>query len=401
MFRRPQQKLIPLDDRGPLRVMFMVTSMPVGGAETLLVNLVRRMDRERFAAEICCMKERGPLGEELARSIPVHARLLSGKYDVRVMPRLVRLFRRRRVDAVVTVGAGDKMFWGRLAAWRAGVPVVLSALHSTGWPDGIGRLNRLLTPLTDAFIAVAEPHGRHLVEHEGFPAEKVRVIANGVDTDRFNEKMPSGRLQRELGLEEGAPVAAIVAALRPEKNHELLLQAFKQVALELPDARLLIVGDGPRRSVLEQTARALAIDSMVRFVGTRSDIPDLLALAGVFVLSSHNEANPVSILEAMACGKPVVATRVGSVAEAVVDTQTGFLVDPGDARRMARHLIHLFRKPLLARRMGRLGRQQVIDRWSLAQMVQGYESLIREVYTAKCGDRPTFESALCPTSPGR
>jgi glycosyltransferase involved in cell wall biosynthesis len=388
MFRRRQQKPVPLDDRGPLRVMFMVTSMPVGGAETLLVNLVRRMERERFAPEVCCLKERGPLGEELALTVPVHSRLLAGKYDLRVLPRLVRLFRRRRVDAVVTVGAGDKMFWGRLAAWQAGVPVVASALHSTGWPDGVGRLNRRLTPLTDVFIAVAEPHGRHLIEVENFPAEKVRVISNGVDTERFCEKSPCPDLRRELEIEEHAPVAVIVAALRPEKNHELLLAAFKQVSLEAPEARLLIVGDGPRRDVLEQTAKALGIDSMVRFLGTRGDIPEILALANVFVLSSHNEANPVSILEAMACGKPVVATDVGSVGEAVIDTQTGFLVEPGDAQRMARHLIHLFRKPALARRMGRLGRQHVIDRWSLTQMVRGYEALIGEIYTAKCGAGP-------------
>jgi glycosyltransferase involved in cell wall biosynthesis len=322
---------------------------------------------------------------------------LAGKYDVRVLGRLVRLFRKRRVDAVVTVGAGDKMFWGRLAAWQANVPVVLSALHSTGWPDGIGWLNHLLTPITDAFIAVAEPHGRHLVEKERFPSEKVRVIANGVDTTVFDEKAASPELRREFGIDEDAPVAAIVAALRPEKNHELLLHAFKQIALEVPEARLLVVGDGPRRTALEQVVRTLAIEPMVRFVGTRGDIPDVLALADVFVLSSDNEANPVSILEAMACANPVVATDVGSVSEAVVDTQTGFLVDPGDTTRMARHLIHLFRKPELARRMGRLGRQQVIERWSLGRMVTDYENLIREVYSTKCVARPRgAPAALCP-----
>ena len=150
MFHR-KRTLIPLADRGPLRVMFLITSMPVGGAETLLVNLIRRLDRERFAPELACLKQLGPLGEELAGEIPAHHGLLNRKYDLRILPRLTKLLARRKIDAVVTVGAGDKMFWGRLAAWRAGAPVVLSALHSTGWPDGIGRLNRLLTPITDGF----------------------------------------------------------------------------------------------------------------------------------------------------------------------------------------------------------------------------------------------------------
>src|SRR5687767_11502577 len=108
--------LIPLADRGPLRVLFVITSMPVGGAETLLVNLIRRLDRARFEPELCCLKEPGPLGEELAGEIPTHCGFIGHKYDFLVLRRLTRLLRERKIDAVVTVGAGDKMFWGRLAA---------------------------------------------------------------------------------------------------------------------------------------------------------------------------------------------------------------------------------------------------------------------------------------------
>src|SRR5262245_23012539 len=165
----------------PLRVMFLLTSMPVGGAETLLVDLVRRLDRRYFAPEIGCLKEQGPLGEMLAKEMPVHHDLLAQKYDLRIWPRLTRLLRERHTDAVVTVGAGDKMFWGRLVARHVGVPVIMSALHSTGWPDGIGRLNRLLTPITDAFVAVADSHGAFLVTHENLPIDRVVVIPNGVD----------------------------------------------------------------------------------------------------------------------------------------------------------------------------------------------------------------------------
>src|SRR5688500_4120401 len=139
--------LMPLADRGPLRAMFLITSMPVGGAETLLVNLIRRLDRQRIQPSLGCMKELGPLGEELTREIRTHAHLINHKYDIGVWWRLARILRQERIDALVTVGAGDKMFWGRLAAWKARLPVVLSALHSTGWPDGIGKLNRLLMPI--------------------------------------------------------------------------------------------------------------------------------------------------------------------------------------------------------------------------------------------------------------
>ena len=113
MAHRSLDQFLPIIDRGPLRVLFMLTNMPVGGAETLLVNLVRNMDQDRFQPEVCCLKQQGVLGEQLAHEIPVHHGLLSHKLDLRVFPRLVRLCRRRRIDAVVTVGAGDKMFWGR------------------------------------------------------------------------------------------------------------------------------------------------------------------------------------------------------------------------------------------------------------------------------------------------
>jgi hypothetical protein len=142
--------------------------MPVGGAETLLVNIIRRIDPNQIRTEVVCTKTRGPLGEPLADTFPVRSDLLDHKWDLCDLPRMVRLFHRRRADAVITVGAGDKFFQGRLAAWFAGVPATASALHSTGWPDGVGRMNRCLSPITDAWIAVAESHGEFLSQWENF-----------------------------------------------------------------------------------------------------------------------------------------------------------------------------------------------------------------------------------------
>jgi len=382
----PTTSSLDAQPREPLRVMFLLTSMPVGGAETLLVNLVRRMDRARFRPGICCLKERGELGESLAGEMAVHSRLLSGKYDLRVLPRLARLLRRERTGAVVTVGAGDKMFWGRLAARLARVPVAVSALHSTGWPDGIGRLNRLLTPLTDGFIAVAEEHRRYLVHQEGLPEEKVHTIPNGVDVHRFAPLPASSELRDELDIPETAPLVGIVAALRPEKNHRLFLQAAARVQRSIPEAHFLIVGDGPLRPQLEQTAADLQLSSHVHFLGTRPDVPAVLSMLDVFALSSDNEANPVSILEAMAMAKPVVATQVGSVAESVVDGTTGYLVKPGDPSELAGRIVQLLQDPLLARSLGQAGRECVVRHWSLERMVEGYERLIEELHAAAGAD---------------
>ncbi len=396
------RNLTPLADRGPLRVMFLITSMPVGGAETLLVNLIRRLDRQRFLPSLACFKSLGPLGETMASEIPTFHDLIKHKYDALVVRRLSRIMRANRIDAVVTVGAGDKMFWGRLAARRANASVVLCALHSTGWPDAIGRLNRsrLLTRWTDAFIGVADAHGKHLIERERFPAAKVRVIPNGVDTARFHPLRDATSLRRQLGLPWSAPLAGIVAALRPEKNHELFLRAAARARAQVPGAQFLIIGDGPQRGRLVQLAAELRLEGAVHFLGMRADVPELLAALDVFVLTSKMEANPVSILEAMASGKPVIAPRVGSIGDSVIDGETGFLTEPNDERQVAERLVELLADPPLARSLGEAGRQAVVSRWSLERMVEGYQDLITEIYVRKCaGSRPSSRGALPRSEP--
>ena len=291
--------------------------------------------------------------------------------------------RRRKIDAVITVGAGDKMFWGRLAARLAGVPVVASALHSTGMPDRVQLLNRLLAPITDAFIAVAETHGQYLAAHEGCPASRICVVPNGIDVAKFRPSWPDRALQEQLGLTPETPVVGILAALRPEKNHELFLQAAALVHRQLPEARFLIVGDGPRLMDLKVLANNLAISDAVHFLGTRADVPDVLSLCNVIALTSHMEANPVSILEAMAVEKPVVATNVGSVGASVHDGENGFLVPAGSAEEVARRVLELLRDRDRAAAMGRAGREFVIAHGSVDRMVRGYENLISEIYSAK------------------
>ena len=376
-------ELVPNPQR-PLKALFVITSMPVGGAETLLVNLLRKFRPSHILPSIACLKEKGPLGDEIAKDFAVTEHWLRAKWDVRVLPRLANHLRKEKIDALISVGAGDKMFWGRLAARLASVPVVCSALHSTGWPDGVGKMNRWLTPITDAFIAVAKPHGQFLADFEKFPANKIAVIPNGVDTLRFHPNaVARNDVRSELGLAPDTPLIGIVAALRPEKNHALFLNAASRVIEKFPKAHFVIVGDGPERSLIEKTAAELGITENLSLLGTRSDTPRLLAAMDVFALTSHNEASPVSILEALSCGVPVVSTRVGSVAESVHDQWNGFTVDPGDANAVTERIMYLLSNKSASEVMGSNGREHVQSNGSLETMVRMYEHLIHSIFDRK------------------
>ena len=373
-----------IESRPPLRVMFLLTSMPIGGAETLLVNLVRRLDRERIQPMIGCMKEKGVLGKELENEIPVFENLINHKYDVVVAVRLKKLFLEQKVDAVITVGAGDKMFWGRLGARFAKVPVILSALHSTGWPDGVGRLNRMLTRITDGFIAVAEQHAQYQVNQEKFPIQKVFLIPNGIDTDKFVfDAQKRGQWREEIGIPESAPVVGIVAALRPEKNHDLFLESARRVLEKMPEARFVIAGDGPERNRLEALAIEKGVEQEVHFIGSTHDVQGVLSMVDLFGLTSHNEASPVSIMEALSCQRPVVATDVGSIDESVIEGKTGFLVPAGDPEQMSERWLEILGDKDLREELGRNGREHIVVNSSLDSMTEGYASLVEDIYASK------------------
>ncbi len=382
-----------------LNVKFVITSMPIGGAETLLVNLIRHMDHTAFSPEVICLKEPGQLGLELAAEIPVYANLLPSKWDVSILPRLAYLLRRGKTDAVITVGAGDKMFWGRLAAKLIGVPVVCSALHSTGWPDGVGRLNRWLTPLTDGFIAVAQPHAEYLAQHERFPAERVFTIPNGVDINRFRPNHAQRAwLRSELGIADDAQVVGIVAALRPEKNHPQFIQAAREILRHYPHTHFVIVGEGSERQTIEANLADCRHRSHFHLLGNRSDTERILAGLDLFCLTSRNEANPVSILEALSCCVPVIAPNVGSISETVIDGKTGILTQPLRWVDTAAAILGVLQDPRRAARLGRAGRVLVRDHWSLQSMVQGYETLIADIYNAKAElkGRATWKRPAAP-----
>ena len=376
-------------------VLFLETSLRVGGTETVLTHLMRRMDRQRFRPVLCCLYEPGPLGTQLIlenREV-VHS-LGCRSWDPRILFRLAGLLRRERVAVLFIVNQPVTQLWGTLCGFLARVPVRVAAIRSTGKVHRVRRrlwINRFTFRWMTRVTALSRTHKEYLVEREGIPAGKIEIVPNGVELERFGAPAGAGSLRRELGIDARAPVAGIVAMLRPEKNHGMFLKAAAEVRRSVPDAVFLVVGDGPERASLEALASELGVREAVRFLGVRSDVPDLLALVDVAVLSSHPVVETLSnaVLEYMAAGKPVVATRVGSVPEQVADGQTGFLVEPGDARAMAGRLVELLKDEALRRRMGAAGLDRVKERYSMDRMIRETECLfsrlLQESGYGRCG----------------
>jgi glycosyltransferase involved in cell wall biosynthesis len=366
-----------------IRPLFIVPDLRIGGAERHLVTLVTRMDATRFRPEVVCIGEEGEFFTALTDAgIPAHAMRLPKRHALRALRGLVETMRRMRPDVVVLRGYNAEAL-GRIAARIAGVQHAILWVHNIGDAEPRGRARRLIDRIldrwTDRYFGVAEAQRTYLIDGLGYPADRIRIIHNGVDPAQFGTGTDR-RVLTEFGTAPGAPVVGIVAALRPEKDHVTFLHAARQVVNARPDAQFLIIGDGPARAGLETLCATLGLADHVHFTGSRRDVEALLRAVDVFVLSSRTvECFPVSLLEAMACARPAVCTGVGGVSEMLVDGVTGHLVPPGDAGQLAGRLEELFADPATARRMGLAGRARLEAKFSLDRSVAAAEDAIEEV----------------------
>jgi len=252
-----------------------------------------------------------------------------------------------------------------------------------------------MAPLCHHIVAIGDDVKTFLVNGVGLPAARITVIPNGVDVARYQ---PEPRRARDtLGLQPHHRLIGHVARLEPEKDQVSLLQAFRTVADAHPDVRLVIVGDGSQRRELERAATELGVEGRVDFLGVREDVPDLLPHFDVFVLSSSSEGLPLSILEAMACARPVVATAVGEISRVVTNGVTGMTVPPGNAPALAHAMSMMLDRPAWAAAMGAAARRLVESAYSLTRVVEQYQALYASVYAARGYDLPTLgDSDITP-----
>jgi len=377
----------------PATIVFVIGTLDIGGTERQLVQLAARLDRCRFRPIVCCLSSGGLLRAPLeAAGVPVEVVGFRGltvfRHPLAVCRQLAELARvmRRHRPAIVH----SLLFWayvlGTYAAKATRVPAVLSSRRGLGlfkeerWHYLF--LERLANRMTDLIVANSEAVKRDVLRQEKLEPSRVRVIYNGVDSSLY-EFPPDPALRASLGIPEQTRIVGVVANLIHYKGHRFFLQACSDVKRKIPEARFLLIGDGPLRGALQSLARDLGLEEEVLFLGIRQDIPQLLSLMDVAVLPSLEEGFPNAVLEAMAAGKPVVATEVGGVPELVVPGKTGLLVSPGDPQGLASAITALLQDAARAQELGRAGRDRVRAEFGLDRMVRETEELYEELLAGK------------------
>lgn len=371
-------------DAARIGLLKFVTIYEVGGTEGQVATIAEGLDGQRFDLHLAALQPGGalrPRMERLAHGVVDYAiPNLYGRRAVAQRLRLARHLRRERIEIVHSYNFYPNVF-AVPAARLARVPVVLASIRDTGayLTPLQQRVHRDVCRLADGIVVNADAIRRWLVG-QGYDAARITVIPNGVSLGRVARPVDHARVRHELGMPAGARLVAMVCRLSRVKGIEYFLEAAAAIAPSHPDVRFLVIGDAScaepaYAGQVRAYARRLGVGDRVTFTGLRHDVAELLSEVAVSVLPSLTEGLSNTVLESMAAGVPVVASRVGGTAEAVEDGVTGLLVPPEDGAALTRAIVRVLDDRELAARLGQAGRQRAVDRFSIDAMIRATERL--------------------------
>ena len=359
----------------PIVVAELAGSAAYGGGERYLELLCDRLDRARYRPLVICPEPGSFVGRMEARGVETHLVHLAPLFNPLALWRLTRLLVRERVTILQTHGARAN-FYGRIAGCLAGVPVIISTVHNSLKDYEVGFLTRwfyitalrLTLPLVHRIICVSDSNRRDEIDEFQAAASRIQTVYNGVDPSAFPAQPNRQKVREEFGIVSG-PVLVMIARLTEAKGHRFLLQALPHLIEAWPQLCCVFVGEGELRDQLHCLAVERTVERSCRFVGAREDIADILAAADVVVLPSLSEGFPFVLLEALAMGCPVVASRVNGIPELIEDRKTGFLVPARDPQALAIAIREVLNDPVTASKMGAAGRAMVQERFTVDRMV--------------------------------
>jgi len=358
-------------------VVHIIDELPPDGAERLVVDVLKHRSTA-FRFSVVCLIRGGELVEELRRmNIPVVVLGRKARFDLGLLFRLKNWLRSQRVSVVHThLFTADA--WGRAAAVLAGVRAIFTTVHSTNdWKGPLHRLvDRILARFTTRIIACSAEVQEVLRNRDRLPSNRIVAIPNGIDLARF-QNVVAGNLRSELGISDKDCLLGVVGRLHPAKGHEDLIPVLSRIREEGGDFHCLFVGDGELRLRLEDMVRHHGLESRITFMGQRRDVPRILAALDILVMPSRWEGLPMTLLEAMAMGKAVVASAVGGIPNVILDNDNGALASPGDSSALYTRLKQLMRDGNLRAYYGGRARDLVQARFSAARTSAAYEDLYK------------------------
>jgi len=368
-----------------MKIWLLVTGLDFGGTERRLLDLAAGLQECGFEVVVSYLTGNGALVEEYARrGIRVVPFLMRGKWDLFVVRRMVRFIHAEGIDLVHTHLVHANIL-GCMAARLAGrIPVISSEVNTTDWTQRnvlVRALARWCHRQVEVVTVISSAVRDTVVGRAHLDPRRITMIRPGVDLSLHVKTGPemTREAKRELGFEPDRPIVGTVARFDPRKGLVTLICAADLVLKRYPDALFLIVGDGRTRGDIEREINRLRLERSVRLLGSRNDVFALLRAFDIFVLPSHAEGLSISVLEAMATGKPVIATSVGGLVESVVAGETGLLVDPGDEVALSQAIIDLLNDPARRSAFGTRGRERVEKTFNPTAYVRETEQLYREV----------------------
>jgi len=372
-------------ETGLIRVLQLIASLPVGGAEDLVSAMVTGLDPQRFQVQAATIGPPGAVGEELTRAgHPVVSLGLDLKRTSfwRLLAHLRRLLRDVRPDILHTHLYHPNLY-GRLASAGMGLAGVVASVHNSYTRVKLHRClwNFLLGALTDKVLVSSPRVWQDVHTWDRVPAGKLEVLPYGVNLSNLDEAADPAEVRAELGAE--GFVIGLVGRLEEQKGQRFLLAAVPELSREIPDLSVLIVGEGREGDTLRRLAEELGVSPLVRFLGTRRDLPRLFRAMDVFVQPSLWEGLPLTLLMAMGARLPVVGTRVSGVTEVIEDGTNGRLVAPGDSEALAGAILELYKQPEFRSRMAAAGRQTIVREYSQEAMLRRLERLYLKIMEKK------------------
>lgn len=367
------------------KIVHVIDDLGMGGAQRQLVELLKGASRKRFCIEVISLSTKKDHYASIIHDldIPILELSQSGKLDLRCF-NLLRAAIRHANPLIVQTWLFTADLYGRIGAWMEHVPVIISTVRSVE-PDKKRHyvmMDRMLKNITHAFTVNAKANGEVLSSREGVESKMIHTIYNGIDLNVFDHNKVNGAFRERLGFESNTPVIGIVGRLAPVKDHATFIKAAALVTRDIPNARFVIVGNGPLRAELERLAAVKGIAGSISFIEGQSNVADVFASFDIAIVTSQYEGCCNVILEAMAMNKPVIASRVGGNPELVRVNDNGKLFDAGDAVQLSAAILTMIRNPKDAKQMGDRGRQRIESDFTLHRMVHEtekvYESLVKE-----------------------